>query len=163
SQQIAQQLRGPLGRIPGFRTFVTVPAAVQIGGFRGNSSFNLTVQSLNNDELYAWAPRLEEAIATIPGVQDVSNDMELKAPRVDLVIDRDKAAAVGVTASQITDTLSNGFGPQWVSTIYGARTQFRVLLELDPKYQLEPDSLKKLSFSTPSGQLVPLESVLQFK
>ena len=63
AQQIAQQLRGPLGRFPGFRATVNVPAALQIGGFRGNSNYNINVQSLNYDELYAWAPKLEAAIA----------------------------------------------------------------------------------------------------
>jgi HAE1 family hydrophobic/amphiphilic exporter-1 len=162
-QQIAQQLRGLLGGYPGFRAFVTVPAAVQIGGFRGNSSFNLMVQSLNYDELYTWAPRLERAIAELPEVQEVSNDMELNSPRVNMTIDRDKAAAVGLNATQITQTLSDGFGQQWVSTIYGARTQYRVLLELDPKYQERPESLTKISFSTPQGQLVPLEAVVNVK
>jgi HAE1 family hydrophobic/amphiphilic exporter-1 len=163
SQQIAQQLRGPLGRFPGFRTFVTVPAALQIGGFRGNSSFNLTVQSLNYDELYTWAPRLEQAITDLPEVQDVSNDMELISPRVNMTINRDKAAAVGVDATQITDALADGFGQQWVSTIYGPMTQYRVLLELDPQYQERPESLKKISFKTPSGRIVPLESVVNVK
>jgi HAE1 family hydrophobic/amphiphilic exporter-1 len=163
AQQIAQQLRGPLGRFPGFRAFVNVPAALQIGGFRGNSSFNLTVQSLNYDELYTWASRLEQAIAELAEVQDVSNDMELKSPRVNLIIDRDKAAAVGLNATQITESLSDGFGQQWVSTIYGARTQYRVLLELDPRYQERTESLKKISFRTQAGRLVPLESVMNFK
>jgi HAE1 family hydrophobic/amphiphilic exporter-1 len=163
AQQIAQQLRGPLGRFPGFRAFVTVPAALQIGGFRGNSSFNLTVQSLDNDELYAWAPRLEQAIAELPEVQDVSNDMELNSPRVNMTIDRDKTAAVGLNATQIATTLGDGFGQQWVSTIYGARTQYRVLLELDPRYQERPESLKKISFSSQAGRIVPLESVVHFK
>jgi HAE1 family hydrophobic/amphiphilic exporter-1 len=163
AQQIAQQLRASLGRFPGFRAFVTVPAALQIGGFRGNSSFNLTVQSLNYDELSAWAPRLEQAITALPEVQDVSNDMELKSPRVNLIIDRDKAAAFGLNAAQITDSLSNGFAQQWVSTIYGKQTQYRVLLELDPQYQERAESLKKVSFKTPVGSLVPLESVMNFK
>jgi HAE1 family hydrophobic/amphiphilic exporter-1 len=163
ASQIAQQLRGPLGRFPGFRAFVNVPAALQIGGFQGNSSYNLNVQSLNNDELYAWAPRLEQAIAELPEVQDVSDNMELKSPRVNLVIDRDKAAAVGLNATQIENALSDGFGQKWTSTIYGARTQYRVLLELDPQYQERADSLKKISFRTPAGALVPLESVINFK
>src|ERR1700680_2230732 len=132
ASQIAQQLRGPTGRFPGFRAFVNVPAALQIGGFQGNSSYNLIVQSLNSDELYAWAPRLEEAIAGLPEVQDVSDNMELKSPRVDLVIDRDKAAAVGLNATQIENALSDGFGSTWASTIYGATSQYRVMLELDP-------------------------------
>ena len=163
AQQIAQQLRGPLGRFPGFRAFVNVPAALQIGGFRGNSSFNLNVQSLNYDELYKWAPELEKAIATLPEIQDVSDNMELKSPRVNMTIDRDKAAAVGLNATQITQTLSDGFGQRLVGTIYGARTQFRVLLELDPKYQERPESLRKISFRTPQGGLVPLESVVNIK
>ena len=163
AQQIAQQLRGPLGRFPGFRAFVNVPAALQIGGFRGNSSFNLNVQSLNYDELYKWAPELEKAIAALPEIQDVSDNMELKSPRVNMTIDRDKAAAVGLNATQITQTLSDGFGQRLVGTIYGARTQFRVLLELDPKYQERPESLKKISFRTPQGGLVPLESVVNIK
>jgi HAE1 family hydrophobic/amphiphilic exporter-1 len=163
SQQIAQQLRGALGRFPGFRAFVTVPAALQIGGFRGNSSFNLTVQSLNYTELSVWAPRLEQAIAALPEVLDVSNDMEMKSPRVNLIIDRDKAAVVGLNAAQLTESLSNGFAQQWVSTIYGKQTQYRVLLELDPHYQERAESLKKIGFKTPMGGLVPLESVMNFK
>jgi HAE1 family hydrophobic/amphiphilic exporter-1 len=163
AQQIAQQLRGPLGRFPGFRAFVNVPASLQIGGFQGNSAFNLNVQSLDYDELYKWAPLLEKAITELPEVQDVSNNMELKSPRVNMTIDRDKAAAVGLTATGITQTLSDGFGQQLVGTIYGERTQYRVLLELDPKYQERPESLKKISFRTPQGALVPLESVVNFK
>jgi HAE1 family hydrophobic/amphiphilic exporter-1 len=151
-----------LSRFPGFRAFVNVPAAIQIGGFQGNSSYNLIMQSLNTDELFEWAPRLEEAIAALPEVQDVSNNMELKSPRVNMTIDRDKAAAVGLDATQITQTLSDGFGQQWVSTIYGPQTQYRVLLELDPRYQERPESLKKISFSTQAGRLVPLESVVHF-
>src|SRR4029079_9543144 len=116
AQQIAQQLRAPLGRFPGFRAFVNVPAALQIGGFRGNSSFNLNVQSLNYDELYKWEPELEKAIATLPEIQDVSHNMALKSPRVNMTIDRDKAAAVGLSATQITQTLSDGFGQRLAAT-----------------------------------------------
>ena len=163
AQQIAQQLRGPLGRFPGFRAFVTVPASLQIGGFRGNSSYNVTVQSLDYDQLFYWAPQLEKAIADLPGVQDVSDNMEMKSPRVNMTINRDKAAAIGLNATQITQTLSNGFGQQLVGTIYGDRTQYRVLLELDPKYQERPESLKKISFRTPQGSLVPLEEVMDIK
>jgi hydrophobic/amphiphilic exporter-1 (mainly G- bacteria), HAE1 family len=163
AQQIAQQLRGPLGRFPGFRAFVNVPASLQIGGFRGNSSFNVNVQSLNYDDLYKWAPVLEQAIATLPEVQDVSDNMELRSPRVNMTIDRDKAAAVGLNATTITQTLSNGFGQQLVGTIYGPRTQYRVVMELDPKYQERPESLKKVSFRTPGGGLVPLEAVVNIK
>jgi HAE1 family hydrophobic/amphiphilic exporter-1 len=163
ADQIAQQLRGPLGRIPGFRAFANVQPALQIGGFRGNSSYNLIVQGVDNDELYTWAPRLEQAIAELPEVQDVSNNMELKSPRVNLLIDRDKAAAVGLNAMQIENVLSDGFGQKLAGTIYGERSQHRVVLELDPQYQERTDSLRKVSFRTQTGALVPLESVVTFK
>src|SRR5262249_22467855 len=78
AQEIAQQLRGPLGRFPGFKATVNVPSSLQIGGFRGNSNYNINVQSLNYDDLFVWAPVLEQAMAEVPEVQDVSDNMDLK-------------------------------------------------------------------------------------
>jgi len=161
ASQIAQQFRRQFGSYPGFRAFVNVPAALQIGGFQGNSSYNLMVESLNNDELYKWAPRLEDAIAAIPEVQDVSDNMELKSPRINLVIDRDKAAAVGLNATQIENALNAGLGPKWSTTLYGQRAQYRVLLELDPKFSQQADSLERIAFKAPNGNLIPLESVVR--
>jgi HAE1 family hydrophobic/amphiphilic exporter-1 len=163
ASQIAQELRPQLSRFPGFRAFVSVPPALQIGGRMGNSSYNVSVQSLNSDELYDWAGKLDQAIAELPELQDVSNDMEMKSPRVDLVIDRDKAAAVGLNATQVENALYGGLGPKWSSTIYGTTAQYRVLIELDPKYQEHTDSLKKIAFKTSRGNLVPFESVISFK
>ena len=122
----------------------------------GSSSYNVTVRSPNTDELYTQAGRLSAAMQGIAEIQDVSNDLEIRSPKVNLVIDRDKAAAVGLNATQITNVLSTGFGPKWSSTIYGDTTQYRVLIELDPKYQQYADSLDKLTFKTPRGALVPL-------
>jgi HAE1 family hydrophobic/amphiphilic exporter-1 len=82
---------------------------------------------------------------------------------VNLVIDRDKAAAVGLNATQIENTLSTGFGSTWASTIYGATNQYRVMLELDPKYQSQADSLKNIAFKSSSGNVVPLDSVVTYK
>jgi hydrophobic/amphiphilic exporter-1 (mainly G- bacteria), HAE1 family len=82
---------------------------------------------------------------------------------VDLVIDRDKAAAVGLNATDVTTGLNDGFGPKWSSTIYGANNQYRVLLELDPKYQEYADSLPRLGFKASTGRMVPLDSVVRFK
>ena len=160
---IAQQLRQIINRYPQFRAGVNVPQSLQIGGFRGDSGYNLMVQSLNTEDLYVWTPRLMNAIATLPEVQDVNTNLESRSPRVDLLIDRDKAAAVGLTASTIANSLSSGLGPRWATTIYGQRSQYRVLLELDPKYQQQADTLQQISFKAPSGGMVPLESVVKFK
>ena len=164
AQQISQQLRGPLGRFPGFRAFIGLPPSLQIGGRQGNQNYSLMLQALDTAELYAWAPKLEAAIvAQVPEVQDVSTDMELNSPRVNLVIDRDKAAMVGLNTSQIQTALYDGLGPKWSSTIYGASSQYRVLLEMDPRYQHESESLKNIAFKAPTGDLIPLESIVSFK
>src|SRR5262249_21963637 len=153
SSQIAQRLRGPLGRYPGFFSTVNVPGGLQIGGFQGNSDYNLMVQSLNYDELTKWSPVLEKAIAELPEVQEVQSNLDSHNPRVDLVIDRDKSAAVGLTASTIANALNTGLGPRWATTIYGPRSQYRVLVELDPQYQEQAESLRQLGFKTPAGNL----------
>ena len=161
--QVAQQLRQVVNRFPQFRGSVNVPQSLQIGGFRGDSGYNLMVESLNSEELYTWTPRLMDAIGQLPEVTDVSTNLESRSPRVDLQIDRDKAAAVGLSASTIANALGTGLGPRWATTIYGQRSQYRVLLELDPQYQQQADTLQKISFKTPQGGMVPLESVVQFK
>jgi hydrophobic/amphiphilic exporter-1 (mainly G- bacteria), HAE1 family len=161
--QIAEQIRPQLLRFPGCRAFVTLPPALQIGGKSGNSSYTVTVRSANIDELYPWSSRLEAAIAELPEVQDVSDDMEMKSPRINLILDRDKAAVVGLNATEIENTLYGGFGPKWASTIYGANAQYRVLLELEPKDQQQVGALRKIWFKTGAGRLVPFESIVSLR
>jgi HAE1 family hydrophobic/amphiphilic exporter-1 len=164
AQQIQQDIRQQTSQFAGFRTFVNLPPALQIGGRLGNSNYSMMLQSLNNDELYSWAPRVAAAVAEqVPEVQDVSTDLEQISPRVNLVIDRDKSAALGLNATQIENTLSTGFGTTWASTIYGSRSQYKVLLELDPRYQQQVDSLKKIGFKTNSGAVVPLDEIVTYK
>src|SRR5499427_1631192 len=163
AQQISRQLRGQLLNIPNFNVFVNLPSSLNIGARMGSSSYNVTVRSADTDTLYREAGRLSAAMMGISEIQDVSNDLEIKSPKVSLVIDRDKAAAVGLNATQIENVLATGFGPKWSSTIYGDATQYRVLVEVDPKYQQYADSLDKLSFKTPRGALVPLSSVVAMK
>jgi HAE1 family hydrophobic/amphiphilic exporter-1 len=161
--EIAQVIRPQLLRFPGFRAFVSLPPAIQIGGRSGNSAYNLTVQSADTSILYDWAAKLEAAISDLPELQDVSDDLQMKSPRVNMVIDRDTAAAVGLNATDIEGALYDGFGPQWASTIYGSAAQYKVLLELDPRYQEHADSLEKIAFKTSSGTLIPFESVVSLK
>jgi len=164
AQQIAQQIRPQLLRYPGFRGFVGLPPSLQIGGRMGNQNFSIMMQSMNTDELYEWAPKLQAAIEEqVADVQDLSTDMEMKSPRINLVINRDKAAATGLNATTVQNALYDALGPKWATTIYGDTAQYRVLLELDPKYQGHIDSLEKVAFKAPNGSLVPLQSVIDFK
>ena len=160
AQQISQQLRRQLLNIPNFNVFVNLPSSLNIGARMNSSSYNIVVRSADTDTLYQEAGRLSAAMQGITEIQDVSNDLEIKSPKVSLVIDRDKSAAVGLNATQIENVLATGFGPKWSSTIYGDATQYRVLVEVDPKYQQYADSLDKLSFKTQRGTLVPLETVV---
>src|SRR3954462_6519662 len=164
AQQIAQQLRPQLLRYPGFRGFVGLPPSLQTGGRMGNQNFSIMLQSMNTDELYEWAPKLQAAIEQqVADVQDLSTDVEMKSPRINLVIDRDKAAATGLNATTMQNALYDALGPKWSTTIYGDTAQYRVLLELDPKYQGHIESLEKVAFKAPNGDLVPLQSVINFK
>jgi HAE1 family hydrophobic/amphiphilic exporter-1 len=164
AQQIAVQLRPLLLRFPGFRGFVGLPPSLNIGGRMGNQNYSIMMQAMNTDDLYEWGPRLEQAMASeVSEIQDVSTDMEMKSPRINLVLNRDKSAMVGLNATTIQNALYDALGPKWSTTIYGATAQYRVLVELDPKYQAAAESLQKVAFRTPSGSLVPLESVVDFK
>src|SRR5437660_5705244 len=118
AQQNAQQLRPQLLRFPGFRGFVGLPPSLQIGGRMGNQNFSIMMQSMDTEDLYKWVPALQQAIESeVSEVQDVSNDMEMKSPRVNLVIDRDKAAVVGLNATTVQTGLSAPLGAKWPSTL----------------------------------------------
>ena len=110
-------------------------------------------------ELYASAGALEKVIAGLPGVEDVTSDVAVTTPQVNVSIDRDKAAAMGVNASQIENALYDAYGPRWVSTIYGSANEYKVLLELMPKYQADPRALSLLYFKNPTSRLIPLDTL----
>ena len=115
AQQIAGQIRSQIMRFPGFRAFTGLPPSLQIGGRQGNQNYSLMMQALDTNELYDWAPKLEQAVtAEVREVQDVSTDLEQKSPRINLVMDRDKAAMVGLNVSQIQNALYDGLGPKVV-------------------------------------------------
>ncbi|HMB80630.1 MAG TPA: efflux RND transporter permease subunit, partial [Vicinamibacterales bacterium] len=160
--QMLRDLRPRIASVPGFQAFLNLPPAISIGGRQTNSTYQLIVQSLDTNELYAWGARLEQEIAHLPEVVDVNSDIEMKSPRVDLTINRDRAAALGLNAGDIETALYSGFGPLWSTTIYGPKTQYKVLLELDPAYQEHAETLETIAFKSHTNALVPLQSVVDF-
>jgi HAE1 family hydrophobic/amphiphilic exporter-1 len=161
--QVMERLRPKLSGFPGFRAFLTIPAAIRIGGRMSKSSLQFTIQGPDTEQLYREAENLEKEIAKLPGVQDVTTDLQARNPRVNIDIDRDKAATFGLDATQIEGTLYDAFGPKWSSTIYSDTNQYRVLLLIDPKYQEHADSLSKIYFKTRTGGLVPLNAVTRLR
>src|SRR5262249_10530964 len=127
------------------------------------SSFQVTLQSQDANELYKQATGFQAAVARLPEVLDVSTDLQIRSPRVNVLINRDKAATYHLDAAQIENALYSAFGPRIVSTIYAPQNQYHVLMEIQPKYQEHADYLSKLYFKSSSGQLVPLDVVASLK
>ncbi|MDT7813753.1 MAG: hypothetical protein QOJ42_3669, partial [Acidobacteriaceae bacterium] len=163
AQQIVDELRPKISRFPGYRAFLTLPPSIRIGGRQSASSYQVTVQSQNTSDLYTWANRLLNAISTLPEVQDVNTDLEVASPRVNVVIDRDRAAAAQLDVAQIENALYSAFGPRLASTIYAPTNQYRVLMEIQPKYQAHADYLSKIYFKSSNGKLTPLDVVAKLK
>ena len=124
------------------------------------SLYQYSMQSPDKEALYAAARKLRSALAELPGLQDVTSDLEVTSPQVSVEIDRDKAAALGVTANQIESAFYDAYGPRWVSTIYAPVNEYKVLLELAPEFQADPGALSLLYFKgSPTGPVVPLDTL----
>src|SRR5260370_15098367 len=131
-----------------------------VGGSGSSKSwYELTVRGPEVKDLYVEGEKLQEVIAKLPAVQDVNSDLQIKSRRVNVEIDRDKAAALHIKVQDIESALYNGFGPSWISTIYAPAAQYKVLLEVLPKFQQHSDNVSELYVKSSTGQLVPLEAV----
>ncbi|HZK13043.1 MAG TPA: efflux RND transporter permease subunit, partial [Desulfobaccales bacterium] len=121
--------------------------------------YQLTLQSPDIKDLYHNAPLLEAKMRTLPGLIDVTSDLQIKNPQVNVEINRDKAAALGVTAQQVEDALYYAYGSRQISTIYAPNNEYDVIMELEPRYQEDPAALQWLYIRSNQGQLVPLDAV----
>jgi HAE1 family hydrophobic/amphiphilic exporter-1 len=122
------------------------PPTVRIGGQVSKSLYQYSMQSPDREELYATARKLRKNLEGLPGIEDLTSDLEVTSPQVNVQIDRDKAAALGVTANQIENAFYDAYGPRWVSTIYAPVNEYKVLLELAPEFQADPAALSLLYF-----------------
>ena len=157
--QVIQQLRPKLAQVPGIMAFPQNPPPVRLGGTITKSLYQFTLQSPDIDELYENAPKLEAKLRELPMLQDVTSDLQIKNPQVNVEIDRDKASALGITATQLETALQAAYSSQQITTIYAPNNQYRVLMELEPEYQRDPASLSLLYIRSSDNQLVPLRTV----
>jgi HAE1 family hydrophobic/amphiphilic exporter-1 len=157
ADQVIEELRPKLAQVPGIRAFVQNPPPIRIGGSLTKSLYQFTLQGPDTDELYRVAPQLEQRLKTLPILQDVTTDLQIRNPELDVEVDRDRAVALGVTAQQVEDALFTAFGTRQVSTIYAPTDQYRVIMELRPEDQRDPAALGKLYIRSSNGNLVPLE------
>ena len=157
--EIVNRIRPKLAAIIGLRISLSIPQSVRVGGRMQKASYDYTLYGPDTEQLYSEAAKLERVVSRLPGLVDVTSDLQIKDPQIEITIDRDRAAALGVNWTNIANMLYNAFGPQLVSTIYGETNQYRVLLELLPKYQTHEDALKLLYLKSNTGQLVPLNEI----
>jgi len=159
ADEVIQELRVKLAKIPGIQVFLQNPPPIRIGGQLTKSQYQFTLQSPEFKELYEHTPVLEAKMRELPSLQDVTSDLQINNPQVNVEIDRDKASALRITANQIEDALYTAYGARQISTIYTSINQYQVIIELEPQYQQDPSGLAMLYIRSSNGQLVPLNAV----
>ena len=160
---VIARLRPQLARVPGANLFLVPVQDVRIGGRQGTGTYQYTLQSDDLEALRLWTMRLQAALQSVPQLADVASDQETRGLQATLVIDRVSAARLGVTPDLIDTTLGNAFGQAIVSTIYTEKNQYRVVMEVDPRFAQGPEALKDVYVITPGGAQVPLGAVAHYE
>jgi len=159
ADQVIEKLRPQLNAVPGIRVMLVNPPPIRVGGRQSRSLYQLTLQGVDIDQLYDYAAKFEQQMRKLANLQDVSSDMQLRNPQLNVVIDRDQAVLLGVTPRQIEDTLYSAYGTRTISTIFAPNDQYNVIMEVQPQYQTDPSVLAMLYIRSAKGQLVPLTAV----
>jgi multidrug efflux pump len=151
ADEVIGRLRGELAAVAGATLFLQSVGDLGAGGRSGNAAYQYTLQGGTFDEMNEWTPKLVAALQGSPLFADVSADQQNKALQSSLIIDRDSASRLGITLSRIDNTLYDAFGQRQVSTIYVARNQYHVIMEVAPPYSRDPETLKEVYVSTSGG------------
>ena len=157
-EQVMGRLRRELSRVPGARLFLQPVQDIRVGGRQSNAAYQYTLQADSSAELYQWAPKLVAALEKNPVLQDVNSDQQQKGLETDLTVNRDAVARLGLTMSQVDNTLYDAFGQRQVSTIYSAQNQYHVIMEVSPQFWQSPTALKDIYISTSGGNASGTES-----
>jgi hydrophobic/amphiphilic exporter-1 (mainly G- bacteria), HAE1 family len=159
---VIHELQPKLNKVPGMRTFLQNPPSIRIGGYRTKSLYQFTLSSPQTDQLYKYAQLFEAKMKTLPDFADVTSDLQIKNPQANVVVDRDRASALGVTPQQVEDALYSAYGQRLVSPIYTPNNEYWVVLQVQNRFQSDPDMLSELYIRSSSGRLVPLSAVSKF-
>jgi hydrophobic/amphiphilic exporter-1 (mainly G- bacteria), HAE1 family len=163
ADQVIQELRPKFAKIPGIRVYITNPPAIRIGGRSSRSEYQFTLQGTDTKELYRVSPAFQDKVARLPGLQDVTSDLQVTTPELAVDLDREQIAALGLTVDQVESALSSAYGSRQVSQIYAADDQYQVIMQVGPKYQGDPSALSQLNLRTPGGKLVPLSALVSVR
>jgi hydrophobe/amphiphile efflux-1 (HAE1) family protein len=162
AQKVIQRLRPEVAKVKGVKYFMQAGQDISVGGRLSKTQYQYTITSTDADELNHWAPIIEENMAKLKELQDVTSDQQIASPHVAIDIDRNSASRLGLSLAMIDQTLYDAFGQRQVQTIYTSSTQYKVVLEVLPEFQMDPAALSRIYVSTPSGQQIPLSTVARF-
>ena len=160
--QVINRLRPKTSRVAGATLYFQAAQDLQIGGRFANAQYQYTLSGEDLNELYQWAPKLTEKLKKVPILKDVSSDQQVSGLEQYVIVDRDTASRLGITAQQIDNVLYDAFGQRQISTIYRPLNQYHVVLEVAPEYQQTVDALKSVYVITSTGAQVPLSSFAHF-
>jgi multidrug efflux pump len=161
--RVVDRLRRKLERVAGIRLFMVPAQDLRVGARQGRSQYQFTLWSPDIDELQRWLPQVLARVRELPNLVDVSTDREQGGLQLNVSIDRQAAANLGVRVQDIDAALNNAFSQRQISTIYTQRNQYRVILELDPRLQRDPQDLTQIFVPGRGGTQVPLSAVARFE
>jgi HAE1 family hydrophobic/amphiphilic exporter-1 len=161
--EVIKDLRRELAAIPGLRVYPQQPPPIRIGGQQSRALYQFTVFGNDLKQLYASAADMETRIRVLDSVVDVNSDLQITSPQARVVIDRDRAATLGLTPQQIEETLYSAYGSRQVSTIYTPANQYYVVMEVAPEFQRDADDLSSLYLRARNGKLVPVDAVARIE
>ncbi len=162
ADQAIQRIRPKTAQIRGVKFYMQAGQDVTVGGRLSRTEYQYTLTDTNIDELNHWAPIFLESMLKLPELQDVASDQQIAAPHVAIEIDRDAASRLGITPQLIDDTLYDAFGSRDVTTMYTAANQYKIVLEVEPRFQLDANALAKLYVVAAGGARVPLSTFAHF-
>ena len=162
-QEIVPRLRNAVLSIPGVNVFFRPVQNINIGGFVSRSLYQYTLQSSDTEALYEAAPRMQDVLAELPQLRDVTSDFQITNPQLTINIDRDKARSLGITEEQIRNVLYTNFGTREVATLYTASNEYPVIVDAESRFQRDAGDLGRIYLRTTSGHQVPLNSVASVK
>jgi multidrug efflux pump len=163
SAEVIKRLRKKLSQVPGAPTFLQPAQDLQVGGRASNALYQYTLQSANVTELNLWSQKLLQKLRGVSKLVDLNSDQQIKGRQASLVIDRPTAARLGITPQAIDNTLYDAFGQRQVSVFYTMLNQYRVVMEVDPSFWQNPETLKDIYVPAASGQLVPLQAFSHYE
>src|SRR5471032_2388539 len=156
--QVIERMSPKLLKVSGARLFLNSGGGIRAGGRQGNGDYQYTIQADALEDLNTWLPKITAALQDVPELLDVNSDQQDKGLEVDLKVDRQTAARLGLNAAQIDNALYDAFGQRQVSTIYKDKNQYHVVMEVAPAFSQSPETLNDIFVSTAGGSVSGTQS-----